>query len=240
LLTVAAGGEPPQPGAIHRAVAALQEGQVVAVPTDTVYGLAVDPRQPVAVARLFALKGRPTSVALPVLVAGWDQVESLALPFGAAAEQLAVRHWPGPLTLVVPRSPTFTADLGGPPSARDTVGLRWPDHPVMASLCRAFGPMAVTSANRHGGPPATTPGEVGEQFAPATEGDEGGPGGPGLSLLLDGGRCAGSPSTVVECRGSAVRCLRDGALSFAALVTEVDSGGSDGEPGDDEGGDGAG
>lgn len=238
MLTVDAGADRPAPRAIEQAATALREGQVVAVPTDTVYGLAVDPRQPAAVARLFALKERPASVALPVLVAGWDQVESLAGSLEVAAARLAGRHWPGPLTLVVPRRPSFTVDLGGAPSARHTVGLRWPDHPVMTTLCRALGPLAVTSANRHGAPPATTASEVGEQFAGAMEGGAGEPA--GLSLVLDGGRCAGSPSTVVECRGGSVRCLRDGALSLAALGAEEDSESPDRAPGDGGGPEGAG
>jgi L-threonylcarbamoyladenylate synthase len=240
LLTVDAEGDPPAETAIEQAATALREGQVVAVPTDTVYGLAVDPQLPVAVARLFALKERPTSVALPVLVAGWDQVESLAGPLEVAASRLAGRHWPGPLTLVVPRTPSFIADLGGPPSARHTVGLRWPDHPVTATLCRALGPLAVTSANRHGAPPASTASEVGEQFRDARGAGGGGSAASGLSLVLDGGRCAGSPSTVVECRGGSVRCLRDGALPFAALAAEVDGEGPDRAAGEGGGPAGAG
>ena len=165
MLIVDTGGDPPDPASIERAVVALREGLVVAVPTDTVYGLTVDPWQPAAVARLFALKERPTSVPLPVLVMGWEQVDSLAGPLEPAAARLADRYWPGPLTLVVPRVDSFVADLGGPPSARATVGLRWPDHPVMATLCTALGPLAVTSANRHGDAPATTAAEVEQQFA---------------------------------------------------------------------------
>ena len=123
------------------------------MPTDTVYGLAVDPTQPEAVARLFALKGRPDDVPLPVLVAGPEQVALVAGHLGPAAQHLAERFWPGPLTLVVPRRRGFTVDLGGPPAARQTVGVRRPDHPVVVALCELLGPLAVTSANLHGADP---------------------------------------------------------------------------------------
>jgi tRNA threonylcarbamoyl adenosine modification protein (Sua5/YciO/YrdC/YwlC family) len=228
VLIVDAGGDSPDPTSIQRAVAALREGLVVVVPTDTVYGLAVDPWQPAAVAQLFAMKERPTTVPLPVLVAGWEQVDSLAGRLEPAAAQLADRHWPGPLTLVVPRVDSFVADLGGPPSARATVGLRWPDHPAMAALCAALGPLAVTSANRHGAAPATTVAEVERQFAGGGGPEAEGSGAPQVSVLLDGGRCTGTPSTVVACHGGSVQCLRDGALPFAGLAAELDPTGQEG------------
>ncbi len=201
----------------------------MAVPTDTVYGLAVDPDSPEAVARLFVLKGRPDSVPLPVLVSGWDQVEAIAGSLEPAAARLADRHWPGPLTLVVPRAPGFVADLGGPRTAVSTVGLRWPDHPVVSALCRASGPMAVTSANRHGEPPARTAGEVAACFSrpqPEPLGGDVGDVGYGSvpeaacepSVLLVGVPGGGVPSTVVECRGEEVRCLREGALPVSEVV----------------------
>ena len=196
------------PEALALAAKALRAGAVVAVPTDTVYGLAVDPAQPRAVAQLFALKERPVDVALPVLVAGRAQVSMVAGPLDTAAEHLAVRYWPGPLTLVVPRRRTFTADLGGPPSARQTVGVRWPDHPVVRALCRELGPLAVTSANRHGAAPAERADEVADAFAGQDQ----------LATILDGGACKGAPSTVVECLGPAIRCLREGAIPWPALL----------------------
>ena len=196
------------PGGVAAAIEALGAGQVVAVPTDTVYGLAVDPSVPGAVDRLFALKGRPRDVPLPVLVATDDQVNAVAGSLSAAARHLAARYWPGAVTLVVPRAPGFTVDLGGPPSARMTVGVRWPDHPSVKQLCRAVGPLAVTSANRHGAPPATTAAEVLAELS--------GVGQP--VVVLDGGRCAGAPSTVVECRGPATRCLREGAVPWQEMA----------------------
>ncbi len=193
---------------LARAAAALRDGAVVGVPTDTVYGLAADPYRPRAVEQLFALKERPTSVALPVLVAGREQLLAVCGPLGRAADHLAGRYWPGPLTLVVPRRRSFTADLGGPSAARHTVGVRWPDHPVIQALCSQLGPLAVTSANRHGAPPATRAHQLAEIFA-----GEG-----GLAMILDGGDCRGTPSTVVECRGPALRCLREGSIPWGDLL----------------------
>ncbi len=194
-------------GVVQRAASALADGDVVAVPTDTVYGLAVDPSQPEAVARLFALKGRPHDVALPVLVAGPEQVALVAGDLEVAAAELGDRFWPGPLTLVVPRRPGFVVDLGGPPAAAQTVGVRWPDHPVVVALCQLLGPLAVTSANIHGSPPATTAAEVVGYFDGSDQ----------PAIVLDGGTCDGVPSSVVECRGPASRCLREGALAWRVL-----------------------
>ena len=194
-------------GALQSAAEALADGAVEAVPTDTVYGLAVDPSQPDAVARLFELKGRPGDVPLPVLVAGVEQVAMVAGRLESAAQHLADRYWPGPLTLVVPRRRGFTVDLGGPPAARHTVGVRRPDHPAIVALCELLGPLAVTSANLHGAPPATTADEVVRVFGGSEQ----------PRLVLDGGTCDGAPSTVVECRGPASKCLREGALLWSDL-----------------------
>jgi tRNA threonylcarbamoyl adenosine modification protein (Sua5/YciO/YrdC/YwlC family) len=216
MLILEAGGRLPDPVAIGQAADALRDGGVIAVPTDTVYGLAAVPGSPDALSRLFVLKERPASVPLPVLVGGPHQVPLVAAELEEAAARLAATHWPGPLTLVVPRSAAFTADLGGPPSSSSTVGIRWPAHPVMVELCAATGPLAVTSANRHGGTPARSAAEVGAAFdAPSTSQ------GPAVELVLDAGTCDGAPSTVVECRGPAVRCLRDGALPCADLEAEL-------------------
>lgn len=200
------------------AVEALRGGWVVAVPTDTVYGLAVVPFLADAVSRLFSVKERPRDVPLPVLVASWAQVATVAGRLDGAAEVLAVRYWPGPLTLVVPREIRFAADLGGPPSAQATVGLRWPDHPLVGRLCRELGPLAVTSANRHGSPPSTTAGEVAAAFAGADA----------LATILDDGTCDGTPSTVVECRGSATRCIREGAIVWEEIVEAAHPGSAPG------------
>ncbi len=196
------------PGTLVTVAGLVRAGLVVGVPTDTVYGLAVDPRQPGAVDRIFALKGRPDRLPLPVLVASWEQVAEVAGPLEAAARRLAERHWPGPLTLVVPRSPRFTADLGGGTTGRWTVGVRWPASPFLEALCQVTGPLAVTSANRHGEPPASGAAAVGRLAD----------GGGSLAAVIDGGTCDEAPSTVVACRGPASRCLREGGIPWEALV----------------------
>ena len=183
--------------------AALAAGSVVAVPTDTVYGLAADPSHPEAVARLFALKGRPGDVALPVLVGTRSQVALVAGHLDVAARQLAGRFWPGPLDAGGPDDyPDSPADLGGSPSAGQTVGVRLTRPPGRRRCATRLGPLAVTSANIHGSPPATTAAQVVRYFAGPTS----------RPLVLDGGTCDGAPSTVVECRGPAVTLgLREGA-----------------------------
>src|SRR2546430_15324057 len=112
MAVLAALGSPPPEASLAAALQALDDGQVVAIPTDTVYGLAVDPFRPTAADRLFAVKRRPRTVDLPLLVAGADQVPTVATAVPQVAELLMARYWPGPLTLAVPRRPDPEADLG--------------------------------------------------------------------------------------------------------------------------------
>ena len=186
-------------GALEEALAA---GNVVAVPTDTVYGLAVDPRLPGGVDRVFALKQRPEQFQLPVLIADPTGLLDLA-EATAAAQRLVSRYWPGPLTLVLPRRSGVAFDLGGDSA---TIGLRCPASSLLRQLLRTTGPLGVTSANRHGEPPLHTADEVREHF------------GAGVVAVLDGGRCAGRPSPVISLTGPDAKCLREGALSFAELA----------------------
>ncbi len=132
---------------IDEAVAALAAGEIVGVPTDTVYGLAADPFDPDALERIFVLKGRPGLKPLAILVADLGQAQQLAA-FGERAIELAEEHWPGALTLVLPRLPSVPEWIGH--RDRRTVGLRCPDHPVALELLRRSGPLAVTSANLSG------------------------------------------------------------------------------------------
>lgn len=194
----------PAPADIEAAADALRAGLVVGVPTDTVYGLAVDPAVPGATARLFAAKGRPDAVALPVLVPDVEAAERLAGPLGAVARRLADRYWPGPLTVVLPRSVAAARfELGGDPGS---IGLRCPGQALLARLLQGTGPLAVTSANPHGEPPLTRAGDVRRTF-----GDR-------LAAVLDGGTCDGTPSTVVRIAGDHLELLRAGAVDFAALL----------------------
>ena len=201
---------PPTAEGLEAAADALRAGQVVVVPTDTVYGVAVDPTQPGATGRLFEAKQRPRGVALPVLVSGPDQLTGLVEAVPAHAARLMARFWPGGLTIVLARRPGLALDLGDDEA---TVGVRCADHPVPAALCRSVGPMATTSANLHGRPTPATAGEVAAEL------------GASVGVVIDGGPCSGAPSTVVDCTGSAVRLLREGRVPWSAVAAVA------GEPG---------
>jgi len=185
---------------VARAAELLAAGEVIGLPTDTVYGVGARLDRPGAVEAIFELKGRPVDVALPVLIGRDADVDSVAAAWPRSAKMLAARYWPGPLTLVVPARPEIGALLGG---TGDTVGVRAPKHRFVRNLCRTAGPLAVTSANRHGGEPCTTAEAVTEAF-----------GGEGLALVVDGGRCDGEPSTVADCTTSPPTLLRQGALPW--------------------------
>ncbi|HEY4633413.1 MAG TPA: L-threonylcarbamoyladenylate synthase [Candidatus Limnocylindrales bacterium] len=184
------------------AIAALRAGEVVVVPTDTVYGIAVDPSRPGATDRLFAIKERPGDVAIPVLAADAEQAFALASDVPPVARALAAAFWPGGLTIVLPRRSGLGFDLGGPDDT--TIGLRVPDHEVPRALARAVGPLATTSANLHGRPTPETAEEVAAELA-------------GFAVVLDGGRCAGAPSTVVVCTGDELRVVREGRIGVHQL-----------------------
>jgi L-threonylcarbamoyladenylate synthase len=195
------------------AIAALATGLVVGIPTDTVYGLAVRPTVPGATSRLFEVKRRPRDLRLPVLVAGVDQLEGLADSVPTAAARLMECFWPGALTVVVDLAPGLDLDLGEDAVGRaGTVGVRCPDHPVVQALCRAAGPLAVTSANVHGAPECHTAQEVA-----ATFGDT-------VAVVVDGGRCDGTPSTVVDGTGASPLVLRAGPVTEAEIKVCLGSG----------------
>jgi len=178
----------------------LLAGGVVLLPTDTVYGLAVATSVPGSADRLFELKGRGRDVAIAVLVADAAQAWSIAArPVPQAAVSLAAQWWPGALTIVVQRDRTWTVDLGGDPS---TVGIRCPDHVLVRALCRAVGPLATTSANRHGQPTPTTAGAAADALGP-------------VDMVIDGGVLPGTASTVVDCTVDPVRVLREGAVPIS-------------------------
>lgn len=181
------------------AVAALARGAPVVVPTDTVYGVAATPGHAGA---LFGLKERPVAKALPILGAGTEQLSTVAV-FDERASALASAFWPGPVTLVLARAGTFTADLGG--LDPETVAVRVPAHDVALEVLRATGPLAVTSANLSGGPPATTLAEARRVFGDRVE------------VYLDGGVCDGTPSTVVSLTGAA-EILREGGPEAEAVL----------------------
>ena len=201
-MIVPARGDPPPPTAVLQAVRVLAQGQPVGIPTDTVYGLAVDPFRPGAADRIFAAKRRPRDVNLPLLVSGIDQAMAVSTAVPNLAVELMRRYWPGALTIVIPARPGLGADLG---EDELTVGVRSPDHPVPLALCSASGPLATTSANHHGEPPLVTAEEVAMSFGDA------------VPVVLDGGTCEGSPSTVVDCTGRELKLLREGRIPWAEL-----------------------
>jgi tRNA threonylcarbamoyl adenosine modification protein (Sua5/YciO/YrdC/YwlC family) len=192
---------------LDAATEALAEGRPIVLPTDTVYGVAVEPTRSGATDRLFAVKERPRTAALPLLVASLDQALQLSGDLPPTAVALADAFWPGGLTLVVPRRRGLDLDLGGEDDT--TVGLRQPDHPVPVALARRVGPLAATSANRHGRPTPSTAEEVATELGDAVD------------LVLDGGPCAGAPSTVVACTPEGVTVLREGRVPTADVLSAL-------------------
>jgi L-threonylcarbamoyladenylate synthase len=203
---VPAFGDPPPAEGIAKAAESLAAGWPVGIPTDTVYGLAADPFQPGASDRIFEAKRRPRALNLPLLVDGTEQALSVATAVPAIALAFMERFWPGALTLVIPIRPGLGADLGDDEA---TVGVRCPDHPVPLALCSAAGPLATTSANRHGQPTLTTAEEVAAEF-----GDE-------VPVVLDAGTCTGDPSTVVDCTGVEPKLLREGRIPWPDVLAVV-------------------
>lgn len=191
--TVAADG----PHAVERTVEVLAGGGVIILPTDTVYGLAARAADPDATGRIFRCKGRGADVPLAVLCASAEQALALADVVPDAARRLADEHWPGALTLVLTRRPDLRWALGEP---HDTIGVRCPEHQLVQSVARAVGPIATTSANRHGAP---TPHEA---TAAATSLVR------PVDLVVDAGPLVGSPSTVVDATAPSLRILREGTI----------------------------
>ena len=191
---------------LRPAVEWLRAGKVVAFPTDTLYGLAVDPSSEPAVGALFRLKGRKESSALPLVAASKAQVESWC-GLGPAERKLADAFWPGPLSLIcdAPRSVVPAVHAG-----RHTVAIRVPAHPVARALAAAFGgPITSTSANRTGHPPARLVAEL-----VAIHDDD--------LLVLDAGDTAGgAPSTIVDARTTPVVLVRDGAIEWNRVLNSL-------------------
>jgi len=188
---------------IAAAVTAVQQGSLVVLPTDTVYGIGADAFTPPAVSALLAAKGRGRNMPPPVLVGSVRAAGALAETLGAFGQDLIDEFWPGPLTLVFRASPTLKWDLG---DTNGTVAVRMPLHPTALELLRRTGPMAVSSANRHGMPPATTAADAEEQLGDA------------VSVYLDGGACTDNvPSTILDLTGTMPRMLRAGAIGADQL-----------------------
>ena len=182
---------------------ALRRGQLVVMPTDTVYGIAAEAFDPVAVEGLLKAKGRGRDMPPPVLVGTVRAATALVMDLGDTGKDLIDEFWPGALTIICRSSPTLVWDLG---ETKGTVAVRMPLHPVALDLLKRTGPLAVSSANLSGRPPATTCDEAMAQL------------GESVSVYLDGGPCPGDvPSTIVDLTGSVPRLLRRGVIPVERL-----------------------
>lgn len=192
---------------IERAAAALKRGELVAFPTETVYGLGADARSPEALRKLYEVKGRPVNHPVIVHLGSTDWIERWAMPEPRAA-RLAEQYWPGPLTLILNRRPETPDQVTG---GQDTVGLRMPNHPLALELLKEFGDgLAAPSANRFGRVSPTTAEHVRQDL-----GDD-------IQHILDGGPCqVGVESTIVDLSGPTARVLRPGAITESELQAHL-------------------
>ncbi len=194
----------PEPAVLEEAVMVLRQGGVVAYPTDTVYGLAVDVLQHEAIAHLYAVKGRPSTKALPVIIGDLAQLSQVALPPSAMAERLMARFWPGPLTLLFLPHPAIPPLLLGNSTA---IGVRWPASRLSQGLAQGLGgAITASSANRSGAAAALSAMEVARQLA--------------VDLILDGGTVTSAEvSTVLDLYSDPPRILRPGKIPQEILET---------------------
>src|SRR5256886_16132981 len=192
---------------IDAAVTAARAGELIVLPTDTVYGIGADAFTPAAVTTMLAAKGRGRNMPPPVLVGTARAAAALVDDLGAFGQDLIDEFWPGALTLVFRASPTLLWDLG---DTKGTVALRMPLHSVALDVLKQTGPLAVSSANRHGHPSAINADEAEQQLGEA------------VSVYLDGGPCPGNVPSSILCRARTLpKVLRDGAISVDRLRTEI-------------------
>jgi len=185
------------------AATAVLSGELVVLPTDTVYGVGADAFSAAAVTHLLAVKGRGRDMPPPVLVGTVRAASALVEDLGPYGQQLIDEFWPGGLTIVCRATRTLSWDLG---DTKGTVAVRMPQDPVTLDLLRETGPMAVSSANLSGSPAATTAEQARQQFGDA------------VAVYLDGGpSTGGKTSTIVDLTGDAPRLLRQGAISIGRL-----------------------
>lgn len=188
---------------IAAAAEAARKGDLIVLPTDTVYGIGADAFTPAAVSRLLRVKGRGRNMPPPVLVGTVRAAAALVEDMGPFGQDLIDEFWPGALTLICRANRSLHWDLG---DTRGTVAVRMPLHAIALDLLKQTGPLAVSSANLTGSPPATTAGSAAEQLGDA------------VAVYLDGGPCPGGvPSTMVDLTGQAPRLLRAGAIPLDRL-----------------------
>ncbi len=187
-----------QQDSINTAVTLFREGEIVAFPTDTVYGLGSDVFQASGIIKLFEAKGRESNKAIAVLIGSMDQAKSITDHMTDMAVRLCEAFWPGGLTVIVPKKNTIPELI----SNTDRIGIRIPDHPVVLEMLKDFGPLATTSANLSGKPSTKTAQDVYDQLHNR------------VPMIIDGGTCPGGiPSTVVDCSGDEPIILREGPVS---------------------------
>src|ERR1700761_5414289 len=193
-----------RPVGIASAISALKGGRLVVLPTDTVYGIGADAFDSDAVSALLSAKGRGRDMPVPVLVGSWNTIDGLVYTVPHSARELIQAFWPGALSLVVRQAPSLQWDLG---DARGTVMLRMPLHPVAIELLREVGPMAVSSANVSGRPPAVDAGEARNQLGDLVD------------VYLDAGPAAQqAASTILDLTGPEPRILRSGPVSAEGIA----------------------
>lgn len=194
------------PASIQTALELLREGEIIAFPTDTVYGLGANAFYSPGIIKLFEAKGRDANKAIAVLIGDIKQLDLLTEEMNEIGKKLARKFWPGALTIVVPKKKEIPELL----SAGNSIGIRMPDHAVALELLRKFGPIAATSANLSG---KNNPQDARDVYKQLNK---------RVPLILDGGRCLGGiPSTVVDCSDGEVRILRPGAISEQEILTAL-------------------
>ena len=187
---------------IQVASLALRLGMTIAIPTDTVYGVAVRANNAANIEKLFQIKTRERTKAIPVLLGAVSQLEEVTTDVSPALLKLAKKFWPGPLTIIVPKHPDLPENISPSP----TLGIRIPDHPTTLEILKRVGPLAVTSANISGASDTSTAKEVLAQLDGL------------IDLIIDGGKTeSGKPSTVVDLTGEEIKILRVGSIELEEI-----------------------
>jgi L-threonylcarbamoyladenylate synthase len=197
-----------EPNVIEQAMKILKSGGLVAIPTDTVYGVGALAFDDHAVRSIYIAKDRPIEKAIPVLMADAEDMDIVGMNIPDVAYRLAARFFPGPLTCLIPKKPSLPESV----SATETVGVRVPDHDVARAILRSAGPMAVTSANLSGQASPSTAEEVFDQLNGR------------IPLIIDGGTTPGGvPSTIVDCTTDELAILREGPISMEMIRKKLSS-----------------
>lgn len=192
--------------ALEMATAVIQDGGLIAFPTDTVYGLACDVFNAAAIEKIYQIKGRDLSKAIPIMVGEIDHVFQVAEKVDERSKILIDNFWPGALTVILPKRYELPKGV----SQSSTIGIRMPDHTFCLDLLRKTGPLAVTSANLSGNPDALSAKDVIRQLNEK------------IQIVIDGGKSAGGiPSTIVDCSIRPARIIREGAIKSAEILALI-------------------